>query len=200
MIHLLVNSERQIFTYIQYLYHLLAQYCSVWSLYLLPFKQHRLYIKYIVTCRDAWLLDGVWIGFIGTLYTHLGTTGSYIAIADLRTLQFTVTHTLGFSVFTGRFLVTDFKTGTVTVSLNHTLQISLYCSTHKDFSSLSDFQLSTELARFLPHLRTANSGLSIQFSAATANYLVAISCQTSSIADPRALYSLWAAPKENTIS
>jgi hypothetical protein len=33
------------------------------------------------------------IGFIDTLYTPLGTTGSYSAIADLHTLQFAVTHT-----------------------------------------------------------------------------------------------------------
>jgi hypothetical protein len=30
------------------------------------------------------------IGFIDTLYTPLGTTGSYSAIADLHTLQFTI--------------------------------------------------------------------------------------------------------------
>jgi hypothetical protein len=57
-----------------------------------------------------------------------------------------------------RFLVTDFNTGTVTFSLNHAPHISLYYSTHKDFSSLPDFQLSTELARLLHHLPTANSG------------------------------------------
>jgi hypothetical protein len=39
------------------------------------------------------------IGFIDTLYTPLGTTGNYSSIADLHTLQFTVTHTLGFSVY-----------------------------------------------------------------------------------------------------
>jgi hypothetical protein len=33
------------------------------------------------------------IGFIVTLYTELGTTDNYSAIADLHTLQFTVTHT-----------------------------------------------------------------------------------------------------------
>jgi hypothetical protein len=40
------------------------------------------------------VLDWI-IGFIDTIYTPLGTTGNYSAIADLRTLQFTVTHTLG---------------------------------------------------------------------------------------------------------
>jgi hypothetical protein len=47
------------------------------------------------------------IGFIDALYTELGTTGNYSAIADLHTLQFTVAHALGFSVFTSRILATD---------------------------------------------------------------------------------------------
>jgi hypothetical protein len=42
---------------------------------------------------------------------------------------------------TSRFLVTDFNTGTITVSLNYTLQISWYHSTHKVSSSQPDFQL-----------------------------------------------------------
>jgi hypothetical protein len=47
------------------------------------------------------------IGFIDTLVTQLGTTENYTAIADLHTLQFTVTHALGFSVFTSRIQATD---------------------------------------------------------------------------------------------
>jgi hypothetical protein len=47
------------------------------------------------------------IGFIDTLYTQLGTTGNYRAIAALHTSQFTVTHALGYSVFTSRILVTE---------------------------------------------------------------------------------------------
>jgi hypothetical protein len=47
------------------------------------------------------------IGFIETLYTPLGSTGNYRAIADLHTLQFTVTHALRFSVITSRILETD---------------------------------------------------------------------------------------------
>jgi hypothetical protein len=39
------------------------------------------------------------IGFIDTLCIQLGTTGNYSGIADLHTLQFTVAHGLGFSVF-----------------------------------------------------------------------------------------------------
>jgi hypothetical protein len=68
-------------------------------------------------------------------------------------------------------MVTDFNTGTITLSLNHTLQISLYYSTHKDFSSLPDFQLSTELSRLLHQLPTANSG--------TLNPVLCCSCQLS---------------------
>jgi hypothetical protein len=48
---------------------------------------------------------GLMTGFIGTLYIQLGTTDC--AMADLHTLQFTVTHTLLFSVFIGRILATD---------------------------------------------------------------------------------------------
>jgi hypothetical protein len=46
-------------------------------------------------------------GFIDTLFTQLGTTGNYSVIPDLHTLQFTVTHALGFSVFTSHILATD---------------------------------------------------------------------------------------------
>jgi hypothetical protein len=46
----------------------------------------------------AWLRGGFWSGFIDTLYTALGTTGSHIAVTNLRTLQFTDANALGFSV------------------------------------------------------------------------------------------------------
>jgi hypothetical protein len=65
----------------------------------------------IVTCKGVVRdyrrpLDWM-IGFIDTLYIPLGTTGNYSAIAVLHTLQFTVTHALGFSVFTSLILATD---------------------------------------------------------------------------------------------
>jgi hypothetical protein len=46
-------------------------------------------------------------GFIEALYTVFGTTGNFSEIAELHTLQFTVAHTLGFSVFISRNLATD---------------------------------------------------------------------------------------------
>jgi hypothetical protein len=96
------------------------------------------------------------IGFIDTLYTPLGTTGNYSAAANLYILQFTAANTsvlsLRITAFTIHFPATDFNTGAVTVSLNHTLQISQYYSTRKFFSSLPDFQSSTELALLLNHL------------------------------------------------
>jgi hypothetical protein len=47
------------------------------------------------------------IKFIGTLVTRSLNYNQYSAIADLHNLQFTVTHVLGFSVFTSRLLVTE---------------------------------------------------------------------------------------------
>jgi hypothetical protein len=47
------------------------------------------------------------IGFIDTLFTQLENAGNYSAIAIQHTFQFTVTHALGFSVFTSRILATD---------------------------------------------------------------------------------------------
>jgi hypothetical protein len=50
--------------------------------------------QYIATCNGDCRRGMDWmIGFIDTLYTPLGTTGSYSSAADLHTLQFTVTHT-----------------------------------------------------------------------------------------------------------
>jgi hypothetical protein len=45
----------------------------------------------------------------------------YSAIADLHTLQFAVTHALGFSVFTSRILATDFVS--LTATSNYTLSL-----------------------------------------------------------------------------
>jgi hypothetical protein len=48
------------------------------------------------------------IGFIDThIFTQLGTTGNYSAIAILHTFRFTVAQALGFPVSTNRILATD---------------------------------------------------------------------------------------------
>jgi hypothetical protein len=52
------------------------------------------------------------IGFI--VLIHSARNYKY---ADLHTLEFTVTHPLGFSVFTSRVLATDFNTVIILVSL-----------------------------------------------------------------------------------
>jgi hypothetical protein len=55
-------------------------------------------------------VDGVldcMIGFSDTLFTQLGKTRNYSAIADLQTLQFTVTPSGGFSVITSLILATE---------------------------------------------------------------------------------------------
>jgi hypothetical protein len=60
-----------------------------------------------VTCKTGFGLDD-WI--YCTLYTHtVRDYRQYSAIAILHTLQFTVAHALGFSVFTSRILATDFS-------------------------------------------------------------------------------------------
>jgi hypothetical protein len=48
------------------------------------------------------------VAFIDTLFTQLGITRNYSVVADLHTLQFAVTHALGFSVFTSRIPATVF--------------------------------------------------------------------------------------------
>jgi hypothetical protein len=82
-------------------------------------------VKYL-TCLSYMLSRvGVWdyrwhmdwmIGFFGTWCTPLGIRGNNSAITDLHTLQFTITHTLGFSVFTSHILAMDFTTVIIPVS------------------------------------------------------------------------------------
>jgi hypothetical protein len=51
-------------------------------------------------------------GFIVHLYTQLGTTSTYKAIADLHTLHSTRVHCKSSQyVFTSRFLITDLNNG-----------------------------------------------------------------------------------------
>jgi hypothetical protein len=60
---------------------------------------------------------GFGLDIFDLIHSQLGTTGNYSAIADLHTLQFTVTHVPGFSDFTSRILATDLSQS---VSSNHT--------------------------------------------------------------------------------
>jgi hypothetical protein len=46
------------------------------------------------------------LGFIDTLFTQLGITLNYSAVADLHTLQFTVTHALGLKSYPGKGFIT----------------------------------------------------------------------------------------------
>jgi hypothetical protein len=72
------------------------------------------------------------IGFIDTSFTQLGTTSNYSVTADPHILQFTVTHALGFSVFTSRILVTDF----ITVSLSLHIRHEVFLLQSKSFLAL----------------------------------------------------------------
>jgi hypothetical protein len=98
----------------------------------------------IVTIYEGvWLQTGFgFIGFINQLQVVLQTTITLVLFP-----HFTVhcyTHLCPQSGSIISFLATDFNTGTTTVSLNYTLQISLYYSTRKFFSSQPDCQLSSE--------------------------------------------------------
>jgi hypothetical protein len=64
----------------------------------------------IIMSRVLVTVDGVLARMIGFITPYIFTTRyyrQYSAVADLHTLQFTVTHAQGFSVFTGRILATD---------------------------------------------------------------------------------------------
>jgi hypothetical protein len=92
------------------------------------------------------------IGFIDTLYTVLGTTGNYSAIADLNT-HFTVhLYTrIEFSVFTSRILATDF----VTLCL---FKSPMKSSFHSLIPFLSSF--SAEFNSCAPKLKFRQAGVS----------------------------------------
>jgi hypothetical protein len=65
-------------------------------------------------------------GFTDHLYTPLGTTSNYSAIADFHTLQITSTHQV-FSVSTSRILATDFNTvinNSLTITTPHKVLLS----------------------------------------------------------------------------
>jgi hypothetical protein len=64
---------------------------------------------HLILSRVGVTIDGVldWMfGFIGTLHSTRDYS-NYSATADLCSLQVTVTHALGFAIFTSRILATD---------------------------------------------------------------------------------------------
>jgi hypothetical protein len=105
---------------------------------------------YLYCHVSQWLRRGfgLVIGFIG--YLQDVTTNNYNAIADLHNLQSLHTNLLSPSAL----VFTDlYKTGTIKVSLNHTLPISLCYSTHKVFkshvkSSQADFLYTSATTNF----------------------------------------------------
>jgi hypothetical protein len=80
-------------------------------------RSYDIYV-YIVTCRvvrvTKWRVLVRMIRFTSTSVTHslliTRKYRKYSAIADLPTFQFTVSHALGFSIFTSRLLATDLNT------------------------------------------------------------------------------------------
>jgi hypothetical protein len=108
-----------------------------------------------VTYRGGFGWDD-WIYYTYTLVTTSNTALPLISTLYSSLLQ-TQVPTVNYSLHSS-FPGNGFNTGTIRVSLNYTLQISLYYCTCKVFSSLPDFQLSTELARLLQRLPSANSG------------------------------------------
>jgi hypothetical protein len=102
---------------------------------------------YYCSCIYCHVLQGVRdleTGLNDLIYWHLiHTTRSYkcySALANLHTLQFTVTHTLAFSVFTSRILATDLQ------------QSHCHCSTHKVFLSQPNSFLAISSQSYDCHL------------------------------------------------
>jgi hypothetical protein len=82
--------------------------------------------RFILSRFRGVTIDRVWTGYwvyLPLIHPH-SELQVFTALSLIYTLQFTVTHTLGFSVFTSRILATDFNTVNISVLLNYTLQIS----------------------------------------------------------------------------
>jgi hypothetical protein len=111
------------------------------------------------------LHEGVWIGWLD-LFTPYSRNSGLQAIQLYRcfhTLQFTVTHTLGFSVFTSRIMATDFNTVIISVSLylQHTwslLVTAQFLSCH--YSAATNSEDSTQFNSSVPKLISRYSGVS----------------------------------------
>jgi hypothetical protein len=123
------------------------------------------------------------IGFVDFLYTPFRTaiTSTYSAIANLYTLQFTVTYILVFSVFTSRILVTDLY------------ESHCHCSIHELLFSSPNSFLAISSQSFDCHEHRLS-----QFSAATTNSGTRLHCNCSCLRS--SLCSLEAASTENAAS
>jgi hypothetical protein len=115
------------------------------------------------------------IAFISTSVTSFLNHTYYSAIADLHNLEFTVAHTLGFSVSTSSLLATDLNTETSTSNHSEVFlsSVTLYSSVlictqliftihrgHTPFSSLYSQVLCTNVSynmSLLYRLRTDNT-------------------------------------------
>jgi hypothetical protein len=111
------------------------------------------------TLTYAWFINGFWIGWLDLLTPYtLHTTRyyrQYGPLADLHTLQFTVTHALGFSVFTSRILATDF----ITVSLSLQITHEVIFSQPNSFLAII-LQLPTQFSSSAPSFITRQAGVS----------------------------------------
>jgi hypothetical protein len=92
------------------------------------------------------------------LYTPLGTAGNYNAIADLHTLQFTVTHALGFSVFTSRILATDLSQSHCHFKSH--MKSSFHSLIPFHYSATANSEDSTEFNSSAPKLTSWQAGIS----------------------------------------
>jgi hypothetical protein len=106
---------------------------------------------------QGWLWTGFWsrlLHLLHLIHSQLRTTGNYSAIAHQYTLQFTVTHTLGFSIFTNPILGTDFNSLTLQMLLYYSAQVSTSQPTSFLHNCTADSQLSVGLGSSLYSLGT----------------------------------------------
>jgi hypothetical protein len=109
-------------------------------------------LRVLVTCKTGFALDD-WT------YWHLIHTAldyrQYSAVAILHPFQFTVTHALGFSVFTSRILATDF----VAVSLSLQITHEVFFSQPNSFHAIIQ-QLPNQFDSIAPELISLQAGIS----------------------------------------
>jgi hypothetical protein len=129
-----------------YIQHVFVTWCLVRRAFIVSLIR--------VTYKAGFGLDD-WI--YCTLYIHNSALQAFTALSLIYTLQFTVTHALGFSVFTSRILATNFHTVVIPVSLSLQHTWSLLCTVK--FPSCNFFSVTFDC-----HLQN-----STQFSAAQLN-------------------------------